>query len=118
MRVLYNRHVVTAGDAASGVTLDVDVPPSAVIRRVEVHLTQLPPAYPDASTAIADICSIVESDTVDSSTWLFGQETITARQPVSWQGKLKVGDQFHGKVFCSFQGLTAGNQIELAVTIE
>lgn len=117
MRVLYSRNV------ASGTTLtcNVQVPAGATVRRVEVHCITIPLVAlgtPDTATANIRVCSIVESDTSDASTWLFGNENVTGYQPVYWQGKLKISEGFNATVYLDIESCTAGNQIELAVTIE
>lgn len=116
MRCLAYRYIVPVG--TTNIDLKVDVPKGSIIRRVEARLTSVPPAYPDTATAFIDICSVLESDTTDASTWLFGQEPLIARQPVAWQGELHIGQEFYATVWCSFQSLTAGTQVELGVTID
>jgi hypothetical protein len=112
MQVIYTRTIVTAAAFAT----NVRIPKGAVVRRVEIHLTQLPPGYPDASTAIVDLCTLLESDSTDSSTWLFGQETLIARRPLAWQGELHLN--LDATVWVNIQGATVGNQIEVGVTID
>jgi hypothetical protein len=93
----------------------VIVPAGSTVRRVEARLTTIPPAFPDASTALIDICAYV-FDPPDESTWLFGQEAIQGRRPIVWEGILKSDVQAH--IWCYFQNCTAGNQAELGVTYE
>lgn len=112
MQCLYRRVVVTATHHEEY----VPIPKGAVVRRVEAHVITVPSAYPDAATGIIDLCSLVQDESPNDSTWLFGQEPIIGRQPVAWQGKLPMSGP--AKAWIYFQGLTAGNQIEIAVTIE
>lgn len=117
MRALYNRQVTTATTHQA----KVDVPQGCTVRRVEVHVFTLPPVAlgtPDTATCQVRLCSLVESDTSDASTWLFGQETVQAYQPLVWQGKLKIGDTFFASCYMDVELCAVGDQIELAVTID
>lgn len=117
MRVLYYRTVATATTAQ----LRVEIPAGSTVRRVEVHVITIPLVAlgtPDAASCFVRLCSMLENDTADSSTWLFGQENVIAYQPLVWQGKQKIGDQFNAYVYLDVESCTVGNQIELAVTID
>lgn len=117
MRVLYSRSVAVA----TTLTANVRVPADCTVKRVEVHVITIPlVALGTNDTANCDVrvCSLVESDTVDASTWLFGKETVIAYQPLVWQGKLKISKDFYSMVYLDVERCTVGDQIELAVTID
>ena len=112
LKIFYDRLVLTAATAI----LCVQIPAQSVVRRVEAHVITLPSVYPDTSAAIVDLCSLIEDDTTDAGTWLFGQEPIQGRRPLAWQGELHTN--LGSRVWCYFVGGTIGNQVELGVTID
>jgi hypothetical protein len=115
VKTLYRRLVA---DAATG-QLVVTIPSGAVIRRVHVNVFTLPfvaLGTADTATVLVRNGSIVQYDNPNDSTWLFGQETVQAYQPLTWQGKIRL--DYQGACYVDFEGATVGNQLELAVMID